>query len=98
MPADLSVVVVSEDLATFKVAAVWEAPFEGSHAPSRLGGYRAAVIKVRVAGLFLTREVHALEDADYGFVELRPNDSARLLAAPIDTALQRIGAITSTGP
>lgn len=90
IPPGLRVVVLSEDLMAFKVAVIWERRFDGSHAPCRLGEYSATILRIRVPKLFLMREVHMLDDADHGFVTLRPAGDTKALAATIDKALQRI--------
>jgi hypothetical protein len=92
-PPGLIVAILSEDLREFKVAVVWERPFDGGYAPCRLGKHTATIIKARVSRLFLAREVHVLDDANHGFVTLLPTDGVGPLANTVDKALRAVSAI-----
>lgn len=86
-PPDLRVVVLSADLIAFKVAVIWQTPFDGSYAPRRIGRFPATVLKVRLPEIFEMREVHVFDAPGHGFVTIRPGDGVGRLSQTIAQAL-----------
>jgi hypothetical protein len=66
LKSPFNVYVVSQDLFHFKVLVVMSDSFKG-FADSQVGGYRASVVRARLADISFSREVHLAEDLDYGF-------------------------------
>lgn len=64
----LSVVLLSEDLVNFKVLLLLDTAFDGSYQESMIAGYLTTVLKLRVHGLFLRREIRVDNSAENGFV------------------------------
>jgi hypothetical protein len=58
----LSLHLLSQDFAAFKLLLAWRRPFDGTLAPIRLGGYEATIMGARLPGLVLAREVHFADD------------------------------------
>ncbi len=85
-PEALVVCLLSEDMRAFKVLLAWRRPFDGSLAPTRLGGHATTVMGARLPGLTLAREVHLPDLADHGF-SIVADSAPTALAAPLAIAL-----------
>ena len=79
----LSVHLLSQDFATFKLLLAWRRPFDGALTPIDLGGHTATILGARLPGLALAREVHLLDIPDFGFLR----GDADALAPHVATAL-----------
>lgn len=76
----VSVVVLSEDLVTFKVVLLLDSPINAEYRETLIAGYLVTTLKLRVHGLFLRNEVHLGSDVDYGFVTPPRGEEVDLLA------------------
>ncbi|MGA9867861.1 MAG: beta-1,6-N-acetylglucosaminyltransferase [Acetobacteraceae bacterium] len=81
----LSVVLLSQDLATFKMLLLLETASDGLYQESLVAGYLTTVLKLRVYGLFLRKEIHVGASAQHGF--LTPDVDGE---APAAAAIARI--------
>jgi hypothetical protein len=67
---DVRVALLSEDFRHFKIVLVWNDPFQKSFESKRVGFFDAVIIKVRVHGLALMREVFIEDEPDGGFLDI----------------------------
>jgi hypothetical protein len=94
----LTVVLLSQDFATFKLLLAWRRPFDGGLAPIRLGAYAATVLGARLPGLLAAREVHLPELPDFGFVRVGDSGAPELAAriAPALAIGRRLSALVGS--
>ena len=79
-PTGLNAILLSEDLADFKVALACTGPFNGNFAPLSIGTDIATVIRARVQGLLFAREIDLGPGLEYGFAATPGAAAHRLIA------------------
>jgi hypothetical protein len=80
---DLSVHIVSENLVSFKLILSQEHNFDGFFLPYRERGREISVVRVRIHGLFLTKDISVPNAEGFGFVEMKSKEDLKTKLIPL---------------